>query len=93
MLNRANPFDTAHDAQTKHFKTSGTLATFVHILDLQIFLGLKNEKHILSFSIFSHQSRGLRAKNSAQVLTSCLWLAMGQGNFDPGGDLSFRSRP
>ena len=40
MLNRANPFDTAHEAQTAHFKTSGTLATLVHLylLDLQIYL-------------------------------------------------------
>ena len=62
MLNGAIHFDTAHEAQTAHFKTSGTLATLVHLLDLQIFLGFKQEKHILPYSIFSHRSRGLRAK-------------------------------
>ena len=77
MLKGANPFDTAHEVQTAHFKTSGTLAILVHLLDLQIFLGFKQEKPILHFSIFSHQSRGLRAKNAAQV--------MGQGNFNPKG--------
>ena len=26
MLNRANPFDSAHEAQTVYFKTSGTVS-------------------------------------------------------------------
>ena len=57
----------------------------MHLLDLQTVLDFKNEKHILPFSICSHLSTGLRAKNSAHSLTSCLWSAMGQGNFNPAG--------
>ena len=84
MLNGANPFDTAHEAQMAQIKISGKLATLLHILVLQKLLGFKQEKHILAVSIFSQRSRGLRLKNSAQVLTSCLWLVNEQGNFNPG---------
>ena len=44
MLNGDNPFDTAHEAQTAHFKISGTLATLLHFLTLQTLLGFKQEK-------------------------------------------------
>ena len=70
MLDGANPFDTIHEVQTAYFKTLGTPATLLHLHDLQMLFGFKQEKHILPFSIFSQQSRGLRLKNSAQVLTS-----------------------
>ena len=54
MLNCANPFDATYEAQTAHFKISGTLVTLVHLLDLQTFFGFKHEKHILPLSIFTH---------------------------------------
>ena len=57
----------------------------MNFLDLQIVLGFRQEKHILPLSICSHLSEGLRAKNSAHLLTSCLWSAKGQGNFNPAG--------
>ena len=41
MLNGAKPFDPVHEAQTAHFKISETLATLLHLLDLQILLGFK----------------------------------------------------
>ena len=43
MLNGANPFDSAHEAQMAHFKTSGIPGTLLHFLVLKTLLGFKQE--------------------------------------------------
>ena len=74
MLNGAKPFDITHKAQTAHFHTSGTPVFLEHLLDLQTDLGFKQEYHILSLSMLTQWSAGLRTKNSTHVLTSWLWF-------------------
>ena len=53
-LNGDNPFDSAQDARTAHFRTSGTLPVFKHFLPLHTVIDLRQVLHILFFSIFSH---------------------------------------
>ena len=68
MLNDTNPFDSAHEAQMAHFKISGTIDSFAHILDLQIFFGFKHEKHTLPLFNFTQRSKGLSAKTPSTYL-------------------------
>ena len=71
MLNGANPFDIVQEAQMAHFKISGIVDSFTHLLDLQTVLGFKYEKHILPLFIFTQRSSGLSEKNTTHVLQAC----------------------
>ena len=53
MLNGAKPFVVAHDAQSEHFSTSGTVATFTQFFGWHELFGFRQQKHILDLSILS----------------------------------------